>query len=930
MFHWGPTFLGKALTGSADWRLTLDGETITLNFGSRKYELTNDGSSHLKFHQGLLWTTLSFELAGNTNIKVGGMSHSSARHFRQAAAVVIEKQRLAKARKEREALLEDFRVCMSAVAYWGRHTVAKLEVFKIGRRWITTEDMNAMQGNRPSVKFSFKEMSEKIKDPELQALLSKEDRQSFLYALLLFDESVFSLDVASRNEKHTASELQACKEMFDTIEKMPLTEEQARAVICFDNRIQVVAAAGSGKTSTMVAKAAYAIERGLVAPENICMLAFNSAAAKELQTRINEGLEKIGRSDAKVTAMTFHKFGLSIIGNATNAKPRLASWVEQGKTTEKLSELIDDLKDLDKSFRTRWDLFRMVFSRDLPQFGVEPEFEDFDSQTRKMGYQTLKGEVVKSPAERTIANFLFYNGIDYKYERPYEHKTETAEHSQYHPDFYYPAVNLYHEHQALDKNGKPPEAFVGYMDKVIWAREQHAHFKTDCIETTSAQIWDGSAFDHLERELKQRGLEFDPNPDRDVPGQKPVDNADLVKLFRAFIVHAKSNCLSMDKLHQRIAKEPADAFVFRHKFFLDLLEPIWNAWNQALRVENAIDFEDMLTLAGEHLEAGDWESPYELVMVDEFQDASWARAKMCQALVRQPGRFLFAVGDDWQSINRFAGADISVMTGFEQWCGDAVIMKLQRTFRCPQSLCDASSEFVMQNPKQIAKEVKSETPAFGPVLQAYQVDDRDKIHVAIEQHLQTIYGHMVVGTHPPGRNGKVSVYMLGRYRNDAQYVPIEFHRNFGDRMTIEFRTIHTSKGSEADYVILPGMVRKGFPNGKEDDPILSLAMPADDAFPKSEERRLFYVALTRARRSVAMFTVKGKESPFLMELIKADRVELMGADGEPTAPNVCPRCGNGVLTQKSGRYGFFLSCTNFPPCTFSMNAPPAEASRRLN
>ncbi|MGT2512275.1 hypothetical protein [Cupriavidus basilensis] len=140
-------------------------------------------------------------------------------------------------------------------------------------------------------------------------------------------------------------------------------------------------------------------------------------------------------------------------------------------------------------------------------------------------------------------------------------------------------------------------------------------------------------------------------------------------------------------------------------------------------------------------------------------------------MLQKPGRYLFAGGDDWQSINRFAGADVSVMTGFREWFGHGQILKLEQTFRCPQALCDVSSQFVSKNPTQISKRVRSVTPAMGPVLQAFQVDNREKLADAIDQFVVKLAEGVKDGTSLPGRNGKISVYMLGRYNADRQYMP---------------------------------------------------------------------------------------------------------------------------------------------------------------
>jgi len=128
-----------------------------------------------------------------------------------------------------------------------------------------------------------------------------------------------------------------------------------------------------------------------------------------------------------------------------------------------------------------------------------------------------------------------------------------------------------------------------------------------------------------------------PEPTRPVKGKPPIEHEVLVRLVRAFISHAKSNGLDASALRERLKRSPKGAFRYRHSMFLDLVEPIRASWDEGLRAENAIDFEDMLTLAAEHVEAGRWPSPYELVMVDEFQDASWARARLALSLVKAPG-----------------------------------------------------------------------------------------------------------------------------------------------------------------------------------------------------------------------------------------------------------------------------------------------------
>lgn len=145
-------------------------------------------------------------------------------------------------------------------------------------------------------------------------------------------------------------------------------------------------------------------------------------------------------------------------------------------------------------------------------------------------------------------------------------------------------------------------------------------------------------------------------------------------------------------------------------------------------------------------------------------------------------------------------------------------------------------------------------------------------------------------------------------------VPTDWEKRFGQTMKIEFLTMHRSKDKAADYVVLPGMVNRSFPSIKQDDSVISMAMPDGDSFPFSDERRLFYVALTRARRSVTMSTVRGRHSPFLSELLKEGVVQLAGVTGESIEEEQCPVCKIGVFVDRVGPRGTFKSCSSYPHC----------------
>lgn len=281
-----------------------------------------------------------------------------------------------------------------------------------------------------------------------------------------------------------------------------------------------------------------------------------------------------------------------------------------------------------------------------------------------------------------------------------------------------------------------------------------------------------------------------------------------------------------------------------------------------MREDGSVDFEDMLVLAAEHLEAGRADMGVVLVMVDEFQDASQARARLVRGLLQQPGRYLLTVGDDWQAINRFAGADISVMLNFERWFGRGPTLRLSNTFRCPQSICDVASRFVSANPRQFRKDVRSVRP---PQDQAVTLVTSANTKSAAQSYVERLSEQVAsdAAASPDGRRPTVDV--LGRYQFHSDVLPPRPPKN----LEVRFRTIHRSKGLEADYVVVPGLVTGtyGFPSTIADSPVLDLAMAAGEPFAHAEERRLLYVALTRARRQVTLFTEPGKESPFAVELV---------------------------------------------------------------
>lgn len=787
-----------------------------------------------------------------------------------------------------------------------------LENAAISQRWIPREDIDKLIQLHPG-----HHVAEQIEKSRIATSLSTDEANALKRLRLDLHQHA-----AEANEFVRLSELSTQRAFFESIERQPLTEEQANAVIAFDNRVQVVAAAGSGKTSVMVARAAYAVHRGFVLPERILLLAFNKAAAEELQQRTQERLAHAGIDAEKIRASTFHSFGLDVIGKATGARPRPAPWLDSGRDLDTVQEIVDHLRDNSPDFRYKWDLFRLLFANlaSTPEGG---DHDHYDREKRDTGFRTFDGGYVRSHGERLIANWLYLNGVNYEYEQPYAHRTASPDHSQYRPDFYYPSADLWHEHWAINRDGKPPAIFPGYAEGIAWKRETHRKYGTTLIETTWAEVVHGSGLVDLEAKLLHHGIKTDWNPERPIDGAQVVRHEQMCRLVRTFMTHVKSSKLDAETLENRLSTSHTHLAGTRTNVFLDIYWSIHEEWDRRLRQEEFVDFEDMLSIAADILNSNEYEPPYDLVLVDELQDASQARARLIKGLTSRPGKYLLAVGDDWQSINRFAGADISVMTDFQSIFGAGPRLELTTTFRCTQRICDVSSAFVSKNPKQLPKRVRSIKPERGPCIQL--IRDKEPAR-ALQQFLWRLSKELEAEEVFSSKPIRASVDVLGRYRHDKELMPKSTPLN----LDVKFRTVHGSKGLEADYIVVLNAKSGvyGFPSTIADDPVLDLAMSERDTFEHAEERRLFYVALTRARKQVVVLCPPGLESPFVIELHDSEDVEEIGTDGDAAQLRICAVCEQGTLVPRQGPYGVFLGCSRFPACRGLMKEKRSTTSPR--
>lgn len=741
-----------------------------------------------------------------------------------------------------------------------------------------------------------------------------------------------------RNQEFVQREESRFRAFFDRVEKDPLTGEQRRAAIIMEDRNLLIAAAGSGKTSAIVGKIGYILQKG-VRSSQILALAFNRDAVEEMHERFDR---RLGAAAKDVVVKTFHKCGLDIIAQTERARPAVASWAgDMGENTQAQKiwgEMIKGIADEDGGFGGmltalltyyRWEakpqhLFKSKSEYEQYILAMRAKRGDDEEGRRHWGAPTVNGEYVRSLEEVQIANWLYVNGIEYEYEKPYEYKPATAEDRPYNPDFYYPQIGVYHEHFALNADGRAPSFFApGYAAQAQSKRELHARQGTKFIETTSAMFYSGEVFDHLKRQLDAHGVKFKkPRTFAEVT-KKLQDNIifPLYGIMHAFLKHWKSSGLSDAELAAK-AKSYPGFLGKRMELFVRVMIRIRREYEARLRAEKALDFEDMVVNAVQHLRVGDYRHPYGIILVDEFQDISRSRARLIKAMLDQnPDCKMFAVGDDWQAIYRFAGSDITVMTGFAGEFGRTEKSRLEQTFRSNQGISDVAAGFVSRNPAQERKRVKAANPAASGVVQVVNYFTSEEVESFILRQLRELSG----GDNP------ATVYILARYRHLKPKCLPQWREQFNGALDIKFSTVHSAKGREADYVFVLGMNagQYGFPSEMEDDPVLQLVMPRKEAYEHAEERRLFYVALTRARRKVFLLANKRSRSCFVDEIldnhpqnVHENDVGTDGALGRPvTFPN-CPAC-NGLLVRRESEHGEFLGCSNYPKCRCKQNIPAA-------
>lgn len=744
-------------------------------------------------------------------------------------------------------------------------------------------------------------------------------------------------------EWYTKRILQKYDTFFNSVESNPLTQNQRLACIRNNDRNMVLAAAGTGKTSVVVAKALDLIINQKVNPRNILILAYNKKAAEELDERFKIRGEKLdlSQNDSIPTISTFHALGLKIIRDA--------------KIPSVLSKFSDDPLIL-KNWISDWlTLYLTGDDKQLQNFlatlynACDPfTFEnstDYERHLRDNEYRTLNKILVKGYQELLIGNWLFSNNIKFEYEPNYIHTHKIDHWHSYRPDFkiYRPdGSSIYLEHFGIDRahQTRPDIDSRAYLASMEDKRKLHRDTGTTLIETYHYDWKEENLLPRLEALLKENGI-F-PNPlSKEVIIQCLTSNnfiSESVHRLNIALSAIRVSMLRDDEIIERLN----DKKIANAKAHANILIDLHQSYCTAMRNEGTIDFDDMILLATEATECGNFTPTWTHILIDEFQDISESRMSLVKQLIdKGPNPILTVVGDDWQSIYRFAGGRLELTTRFNDYVGSYSKTILDKTFRYNNSIANTAGTFIMQNPEQYHKSIETHTIVTTP--QVILLDDtpiencrliqniasesrgrskRDKTHLE-EKTLQTV---LEIRQEDPS----ASIAILSRYNFHLANIK-HFQRvnniNIGNADNIHYWSLHGSKGLEADYCIIIGISqgRLGFPSENKDHEVVEALLPTLDNYQYSEERRLFYVGLTRARKRSYLISNALIRSSFITELMTPSyQIEIRSKSFNDLYQKIfkCPKCTDGAFVEYSGTFGAFYSCTTGSGCGLTARLCP--------
>ena len=610
---------------------------------------------------------------------------------------------------------------------------------------------------------------------------------------------------------------------------------------------------------------------------------------------------------------------------------------------------------------------------------------------------TLNGESVRSLEELRIANYLFIHKIDYVYEDDYKDnyeelirrfkysynasnlniniKNKTKDEIfdsfikyengwlSYTPDFYFPIYNAYLEHYGCNREGHFPLAKNKQIDQDYYKKFEnkriyHKIHETNYYETFSYYQTEGQLLEKLEEKLRDLlGLDDDEElSKRDyyeifetIKNDKLNDDYKrFFKLIKTFIQNFEANNFSKDsfkEFREKNYNENKDKFNYtyeRNNIFLEIVENIYNSYYETMKNTGKISSNREIIKGIEFSKYFDKEIEY--IIVDEFQDISNIRFDLIKSIKDKNNSKLFVVGDDWQSIYGFGGSDINLFTNFKEMFPNSEITAINLTYRNSEKLNQILNKFITKNKTQNnMKKIKSNIKNQGD---EFENDEPVRIHRygnRIDKVLQ-LQG-IIEEIERNYEDDDLEILLLSRANDDINdYVGNHLFKKKEDNkieytkkkeLDIEFLSIHKAKGLEKSEVVILNFEDKinGFPNKIMDDPVLNFVKINKESFPYAEERRLFYVALSRTKNNNYLMVPEFGESEFIKEIkndehvVIKEKFDYSSEDYDRLYEQekkkgleifetnaTCPNCGRGkvilIINYQDDKIKKFFSCSN--------------------
>ncbi len=660
--------------------------------------------------------------------------------------------------------------------------------------------------------------------------------------------------------------------------KAPLVpdDEQALAVATVDGHVQLVARAGSGKTETVANRAAFLQQHCGVAPAEMLLLAFNRDAANEMTERVSA---KLGKSPLP-HIMTFHALAYALVPGAKALLVNSSDGGDQSLNQEFQAVLLDAMarpnfegqvrRLMLGHFRADWE--------SIVRGGLNLPRDEMLSFRRSLVSETLRGEYVKSYGEKVIANFLFEHDIPYFYE---QHHWVSGR--NYRPDFTVPKSDSMRQGVVIEYfglDGEPDYDELSAKKRAYWESKSD---RWAFIEL-GPKDWNRDAA-RLEACLKQKLVEAGVRPRR-----LSEDEIWLRARQRAILrfTEAVSGFVGRCRKQWRTPQDIRELMLGHHyssdieRWFVDLAVEIYELYLDRLEATNADDFDGLLQRASYALDggstrfsrqAGDGDlKRIRYLFVDEYQDFTELFHQLIAALrAINPGVQLFCVGDDWQAINRFAGSDLKFYREFDRIFVPARRLQLTTNRRSKRSVVQVSNA-LMSGRGAPAKPATDEPGAvtvvdlakFRPTSLEESTFKRSLLTPVVLRIAAACLakGHAVVllsarNVLTDAGGGSVS---LDRYlRSLRERLPASVR----ERLSIS--TAHGFKGNQSDVVIVLDATERNYPL-IHPNWIFSRVLGESESEIVDEFRRLFYVALTRAKTELFILTEGDRRSPFLGEI----------------------------------------------------------------